>query len=142
MAFNWKDEWAIGNEKIDSQHKELIKTINTLHQACRSGEGFNVIDETMKFLLDYTVNHFNDEETLQRSVGFPDYRNHKEIHEAFKAQAVGFYEKLKSGTSKNVFLIQMSTAIAEWVVNHVTKEDKKIGEYLKAKSEQSGIPRV
>ena len=134
MAFIWKDEWSIGNEKIDSQHKELINTINILNDACHSGKGFNVIDDTMKFLLNYTVNHFNDEESLQRSIGFPGYRIHREIHEAFKAQATGLYEKLKAEGPNNVFILQMSKTIGEWVVNHVTKEDKKIGDHIKAKN--------
>ena len=135
MAFLWREEWAIGKEQIDSQHRELFKTVNSLIDACHAGRGFNVIDDTMNFLLDYTVKHFNDEESLQRQIGFPEYERHKKLHEAFKEQAVRLAEKVKTGHS-NVVVMQVSQAIGEWLVNHVGKEDKKIGEHLKARGRQ------
>ncbi|MCL1911639.1 MAG: hemerythrin family protein [Leptospirales bacterium] len=139
MAFVWKEEWAIGREQIDSQHRELFKTVNSLIDACHAGKGFNVIDDTMNFLLNYTVKHFNDEETLQRQIGFPGYRGHKKLHDDFKAQAMGLAAKVKAGHS-NVVIMQVSQTIGEWLVNHVGKEDRKIGEHLKERKKAISEP--
>ena len=133
MAFIWREELLVGDEKVDSQHKELFRIVNTLIDACHAGKGLDVVDDIMKFLLDYTVQHFNGEEALQRSVGFPDHQNHKGLHEAFKAHAKELYEELKAKGPSAVFVTKVNSTVGEWLITHIKKEDKKLGEHMKAK---------
>ncbi len=35
----WNDKLVIGISRIDNQHKELIRIVNELHEAMKSGKG-------------------------------------------------------------------------------------------------------
>ena len=132
MAFVWKEDLETGIEKIDFQHKELFKAVNGLIDACHDNKGFKVIDDTITFLLNYTISHFNEEEALQQKGGYPDYPNHKKLHEDFRTQAQELAEKVKVGHSIDV-VMELSRLIGDWLIKHIKKEDKKLGEYLKEK---------
>jgi len=133
MSLKWKDEWSIGHEMVDSQHKELVDAVSNFINAYYAGKGADVIGETMDFLLGYTVKHFIDEEALQWSSNYPDYQNHKNLHEAFKVKAKELSDKLKEEGPSKMLVMKINSTISEWLVNHIVREDKKIGEHLKAK---------
>ena len=137
MALKWRDEWEIGNDVVDAQHKELFHIVNDFSNAYYNGKGIDVIENTLNFLLEYTVKHFADEETLQWSSEFPEYEEHKKLHDAFKEKAVEMAEKLKAEGPSRVLIMRIISVVGGWLVNHVAKEDKKIGDYLNEKSRQT-----
>ena len=61
---------------IDSQHRLLLDTVNTLMDACSSGKGREQIQSTLTFLNDYVAKHFRDEERLQMQTSYPGYAEH------------------------------------------------------------------
>jgi len=134
MSFKWRSEFAIENEMVDYQHKELYRTLSDLVEAGYTGKDFDAIISTMNFLIERTVKHFSDEEALQQSINFPDYQNHKKSHEVFKLKAAELREELKAKGGGNALLMKTVSTIGEWLTNHIRKEDKKIGEYIEMKN--------
>ena len=61
MIYKWSDDLLTGNTQIDTEHKELIKAINDLLEACSKGKGRAEIEKTVKFLSSYTKTHFTNE---------------------------------------------------------------------------------
>ncbi|MDR2598643.1 MAG: bacteriohemerythrin, partial [Oscillospiraceae bacterium] len=96
MLYVWSDELATGNVMIDTQHKQLIKMVNDLMEACKSGHGRAKLSSTMQFLIDYTIKHFADEEKLQHQHSYPDFANHRKLHEAFKVTVLELDKELKA----------------------------------------------
>lgn len=131
MAYAWKKEWETGNATIDSQHKELIKAINDLLEACAVGRGRNQIKNTSKFLLDYTKTHFSDEQKLQLKYGYPDYANHKKYHDTFVQVVKDINDELEKEGPTLVLVGKINTAIAGWLINHITKEDVKVAKHIR-----------
>ncbi len=41
----WTDEFSVGIESIDSQYKELVNMIKTLHNAIADGKATEILDE-------------------------------------------------------------------------------------------------
>ena len=64
MAIEWTEDLATGVNKIDNQHKELFKRINNLLEACNQGRGKNEVEKVIKFLDDYVIIHFSEEENI------------------------------------------------------------------------------
>lgn len=62
--FEWDDSLSIGNDKIDGQHKELIKRIDHLAQHILEKRGREKTNNTLRFMLDYSEDHFSTEEEL------------------------------------------------------------------------------
>lgn len=132
MAYIWKKEFETGNTTIDSQHKELINAINSLLEACSAGKGREEIKNTSNFLVDYTSRHFADEERLQLASKYPDYVNHKRYHEGFKKVTRDIALELDRDGATIVSVGKVNSAIAGWLINHITKEDVKVAEHIKA----------
>ena len=69
MAALWKEEYKVGIDKIDEQHRQLFDKIEQLLEIAKSGDKRSNQQKCMEiidFLVDYTVFHFNTEEALQR----------------------------------------------------------------------------
>jgi hemerythrin-like metal-binding protein len=53
---------ATGVQKVDEQHKELIRHFNEFHQAMAYGKGLATATSLLGFLAVYTETHFTCEE--------------------------------------------------------------------------------
>jgi hemerythrin len=132
MVYTFTKDLETGNDKIDTEHKKLIAAANAMFDACAAGKGRAYLNEAMKFLVDYTGTHFANEEKLQLSVKYPDYPNHKKLHEEFKRTCADLAAKisLEGATISNVGAL--NSAIGGWLLNHIRREDTKLGKYIEA----------
>lgn len=131
MAYAWNKNLETGNAIIDGQHKELIQAINELLDACSVGKGRTKIEETSKFLLDYTKRHFADEEKLQIQSRYPDYANHKKYHEGFVQEVNQIIAQLSTEGPTLVMVGKINNAIAGWLIRHISTEDVKVANHIK-----------
>ena len=70
-----------GNATIDQEHRELIRAVNKLLDACSEGKGRASMNETIQFLNQYVNQHFSHEEQLQKQSGYPGMPAHRIFHE-------------------------------------------------------------
>ena len=127
----WSKDYELGNDFVDSQHKRLFELVGNIGKSCLEGEDINTISETLDFLLQYTVQHFSDEEALQIKYNFPEYNYHKKLHENFEATVIGKVSEFKEKGSTKDLSDTINEFVIEWLVNHILKEDMKIGAYIK-----------
>ncbi len=73
MAFiEWNDTtYSVGVRQFDDEHKELVRLINELHAAMKSGRGRDVMGPTLNSLTRYVKLHFSREETIMGQHGYP-----------------------------------------------------------------------
>ena len=126
----WSKDYELGNEFVDSQHKRLFELVSNVGQSCAEGGDNSALSETLDFLLQYTVQHFSDEEALQLQYNYPDFENHKKLHEEFEATVKEKVEEFKASGSTKDLSETVSDFIIAWLVNHILKEDMKIKEYI------------
>lgn len=131
MAYPWNKNLETGNAKIDGQHKELIKAINELLDACSSGKGRSKIEETSKFLLDYTKRHFADEEKLQIESRYPNYLMHKKYHDDFVKEVKQIVDQLAVDGPTLLMVGKVNNTIANWLIQHISTEDVKVATHIK-----------
>ena len=79
----WSEKLSIGVDLIDSQHKELFLKINGLVAAIKDHTCKYKISDVIKFLEDYIVFHFSEEEAYMRHNDYPEYLRHKAQHNYF-----------------------------------------------------------
>jgi len=132
LAYAWTKDLETGNVTIDTQHKQLIQAINSLLDACGSGKGRDALGSTTKFLNDYTVKHFADEEKLQIQYKYPDYANHKRYHEEFKKVVANLTKQLRDEGPTVVLVGKINSSIAGWLLNHIRREDVKVAECIRS----------
>jgi len=129
-GFLWEESYKLGDEIIDSQHRQLFNLINSLLSSCINGDNEDVLKNALGFLVNYTIHHFNDEEALQKKCNFPEYENHKEMHENFKLTVYELVKRFEAKGSSFKLGSDLKSIVVKWLVNHILYEDKKIAAYL------------
>lgn len=134
MAYKWSDELLTGNNQIDTEHKELIKAINDLLEACSKGKGRAEIENTVDFLSSYTKIHFGREEVLQKKYNYPDYINHKKYHQTFIDAVESIRKKILDNGPSIVIVGEVNQKVGSWIINHIKREDVKVAAHIRNKT--------
>ncbi|WP_324824290.1 bacteriohemerythrin [Sinanaerobacter sp. ZZT-01] len=131
MALMWTQNLAVGVDLIDQQHKTWFEKADQLFEAGKQGKTSEYIMKMFDFLDDYTKTHFRDEEKYMLSINYPEYNTQKQLHTAFIAKLAELRKEYESSGTKISAVINSNQFILDWLVNHISKQDKKIGEFAK-----------
>ncbi|MBP2111043.1 bacteriohemerythrin [Paenibacillus silagei] len=135
---SWKDSYDIGVEKIDCQHRQLLVKLNDFFDACSNQQGKEKIEETLRFLKDYTVEHFGSEEQLMKDIDFPELTEHQKTHAEFVQTVLELEETIKTKGVSVLSTIKLNRTLTDWLINHIHKCDKLIGGCIAAKGNRAG----
>ena len=127
----WTTAFSVGVREIDTQHQELIRLINDLHDAMREGKGRSTMGEILKRLIDYTVNHFGFEEKLFAETGYPESLAHTAEHASLTREVQALALKYESGQS--VLSIEVMEFLRSWLTDHIKGVDKRYTAHLHSK---------
>ena len=127
----WKDEYSVGIETIDDDHKKLLTLINNLQTAVYypTGEAFE--RQALKELVDYTKYHFEREEKMMLDNDYPDFEPHKAQHEAMIGEVKSFCERYEKDRENTIQ--EMAEFLRSWLINHIAGTDQKYCEHLHAR---------
>lgn len=71
-VIEWSDRYKVGVERIDHAHQELFTIVNRLVKLLQDGGHDKwACEQTIKYLKQYTVQHFADEESYMVSIDYP-----------------------------------------------------------------------
>lgn len=130
MAFAlWDPSLETGNASIDKQHKYLFQLVNELHDAIIGGSSADAIGPALDKMIQYTINHFHDEEIYWREKKLPWLAHHLEAHKALTTHASEIQGKFKRGES--VLGVSLSKFLKDWLNHHIRGEDKRAIDYLR-----------
>lgn len=130
----WRDAYNVGVKKVDDQHQELVKRMNDFMDACAQQKGKEKVVETLVFLKEYTLKHFSDEEDLMRDTKFAGYEAHRREHESFIGVIDDLLNRVRNHGLSILTTIQLNRILVDWLLNHIQKNDAKIGEYIRNRS--------
>jgi hemerythrin len=120
--------YSVGVQAIDGQHKVLFDIINELHAAMMKGQAQNLTGPLLKKLADYTRNHFAAEEAAMASVKYPGLEVHKTKHRELVKQVEDYITRFEKGEiTLNLHLLNF---LRDWLTNHIQKVDKEYGPWL------------
>ena len=124
----WKEEYYMGVESLDEQHKELFEIANRIYSLLKNElilDKYNRIIEIIDELKNYTMNHFQAEEEYMKSIGYKRFLSQKAAHNEFleKMNSIDV-EKIDNG--HNEYLIGILDFVCDWLGQHIIKEDKLI----------------
>jgi len=133
----WLDDYNIGIEKIDKQHQKLAFLISKIKDDlmdvdCKTDEKYRerIIFSILPNLVEYTKEHFKDEEEFMKEINYPRLPNQQKLHEKFVNQIKDILVTLRSGKHYSSTFLYKS--LTNWLLTHILFEDRKIGEYYKS----------
>jgi hemerythrin len=123
-----------GVEKIDLQHKELIKRINDLLAIEERAASEAETRKTIDYLREYVVKHFSDEEQLQINSKYPKYEEHKQKHSLFVDDFSRFESEFAGKSHTIDFTMKLNSLLITWIVKHIKGDDVEFGRFYKAQA--------
>jgi len=136
----WKEEYRVGLDIIDEEHKRLLALINNVLAAnlCRTG---TVLErQSLDELLDYTEYHFQREEDLMLQHAYPDYEGHKAQHDQMRTQVKLYLKRYEEEKGREV-LPEVANHLKLWLLQHIAGTDKRLAPYVAERVGASGEPR-
>lgn len=126
---NWSPNLQVGVQKIDRQHRKIVCLINDMHMAMATGQTEKAVGPMLDGLKAYTVDHFATEEGYMEQFGYPDFENHKAVHQKFIGKVLEYEAALKGGSSSAANMKIMNFLIS-WVGQHILNHDKAFGPFF------------
>ena len=126
----WHSRYSVGNEMLDTQHREMLDTINTLYEHISAGARHINIIKTFKCLYQYANVHFREEEKAMQACDYPDLALHRAMHGIYIKRIDCFMEQFMYANID----IQYSVLpfLREWWKYHILRFDLKYMPYFKS----------
>ncbi|HRY05877.1 MAG TPA: bacteriohemerythrin [Hyphomicrobiaceae bacterium] len=128
VLLEWSEEFSVGIDLIDKQHKILIRAINLLAMAVEYNSSRELMGEIFVTLRDYTDTHFSYEEELFDRFSYPETEKHKAEHRSLLSQVVSLEQRWKSGDAE--VGPEVLKFLVTWLRNHIMGSDKRYSDFL------------
>lgn len=122
----WDESYAVGEEKIDSQHKSLFQFINKLNEDIVAGKPPAAFEHSLQFLADYAKSHFCYEESCMARYHCPAAQKNKEAHREFLEFYCAYEKKIKREGYIPRNIAELHHFIEDWIVRHIQKVDTQL----------------
>jgi len=126
----WSNDFMIGIDQIDREHKLIIDHFTKLYELMREGKGHTYYHELMTFLISYIDTHFSNEEKYHKEVAYPGIKEHIKAHRVFTNKIRSLVESSKDKTVSDQDLININIFIKQWLLHHILVEDMKVANYV------------
>lgn len=124
----WKDEYNIGIAEIDDEHRQLIATINRLHDELDGVDTRRTVIAFFKELQNEISAHFTHEETFMREHNYEELGRHKADHDHLLEELDDIKEAY--AFSEEVDSVELGLRLEEWFFRHFRTYDAKLHQML------------
>lgn len=124
----WKDEYCIGIDKIDNQHKHLFEIGNRAYDLLNDQfrlDKYDRIVEIIEELRQYTIYHFKSEEEYMQSISYKKFFSQKVQHDYF-IKKINEVDLSEIDENQDAYLNDLLAFVFEWILKHILEEDKMI----------------
>lgn len=133
--YTWDDSYSLGIPILDEEHKRLLDLLNKFLQSLHTEDEKSVIKSTFDKLLEYTNEHFTNEEAFMAKHKYPDLKNHKKEHTRLTKEVVQLNE-----SKKYIFSDNIADFLIAWLTDHILVTDKKYAKFILAREPDAGKP--
>jgi hemerythrin len=132
MEINRKP-FMTGIELIDEQHNAYLDLVENILKLCLEQNISNVdIQHEMDKVIKYSIEHFEEEENLMRSLNYPFYEEHLAKHNIFRNKLDAMLEELDKTEKIDYVNYQMRLGkwLVHWVGDQVRNDDMKLVNFM------------
>jgi hemerythrin-like metal-binding protein len=140
---SWSNDYSVSVSLIDNQHKKLVNLTNTLYTICgekNSAKRHTAFLKCVGDAVDYTGYHFGTEEVIMKKLDYPFYEKHYREHQDFVAKVVALTGDLEKSAAVNP--VSFVHFLKFWVLNHIAKTDKDMGNYIVQLRQKNALKNI
>lgn len=129
----WSDELCVGHPMIDNDHRRLIEIINEFLGNEGKVDDTQVLNNTLKSLIEYAKAHFTREIQIQKECGYPQVEMHEAEHKVLITQIKAMAKDLfvdKNRKIDKTALDDMRRILRHWLIDHIKNFDTHMREWV------------
>lgn len=128
----WSNEFALGIDEIDEQHKALVGMINALDASTHGDFSSDTVRRLLADLNEYVRNHFAFEERLMAGGGCSQelVTRHLGEHAYFRSVLKDLTNDFENGR-RNV-TVTLIEYLVHWLLHHIVVVDRAMANQLNA----------
>lgn len=126
--FVWENQYLLGNETVDQQHRELFRLANQLV----ASKDTQALAENIMLLYQHVREHFHAEEAFMKQHGYPEYQHHVQTHNLMLEKLLEFSRGISQQKRQE---LDVQGFMRDWI-NHIVDEDAAINAYFKIHKDQ------
>jgi hemerythrin-like metal-binding protein len=130
-TINWRDEFSVGVEEMDTQHKKLLAMINRLIEEQHTLTDPKTIADLLTAMTDYAREHFRAEEYLMAEYDYDRKTLQEKQHKEFIDKTVSFLSATNIGP--NILSNALLDYLGSWLVGHILTEDMQYKDFFRSK---------
>lgn len=126
--FQWKDQYSVGIDIIDEQHKKLFEIGNRAYELLKDEfcvDHYDGVVDIINELRDYTKFHFKTEEEYMLKINYSRYFTQKVAHDDF-IQKIYEIDFEQIDEDPKTYAEDLLTFVYEWISYHILQQDKLI----------------
>ncbi|MDP3837749.1 MAG: hemerythrin domain-containing protein [Methylococcales bacterium] len=124
--FVWQDQYRLGDEEIDEQHKDLFELANKLVASSNKNE----LNANIQLLYQHVKAHFAAEEALMKDIAFHGYKGHEKEHQLMLEKLTAINHKINNNNWQQA---DVEDFVDKWA-KHIVNSDMKLDAYVKKES--------
>jgi hemerythrin len=127
----WSDNYSVGVELFDEQHKRLIIMLNKMIKDPGATTSSETVSDVLTHMTSYAQEHFKSEEHLMIKHGYPHIEQHKSKHIAFKKKVT----ELCTATTYGIEAVPqvLLEYLQQWLTQHILNEDMEYKPFFEEK---------
>jgi hemerythrin len=122
----WSDDYSIGIEGIDRQHRMPFTLGKDLQTALDDGRAAQVFSMLLHTLERYVRDHFGFEEQCMALYNCPVAQQNRDAHTAFAAHLAAFQQHYAARGFNHVEACTLMAIIDEWLTDHICRIDVQL----------------
>jgi hemerythrin len=123
---HWRDEFRIGIEEVDHEHRELIATINRLAEAARGDA--DAVADFLGELHAQIAAHFALEEKVMKAHRYREFADHKADHERLLSEIRDIMDAAAAGGRYDA--AALGAELDHWFSGHFKSKDARLHQAL------------
>ncbi|MGB5345506.1 MAG: hemerythrin family protein [Woeseia sp.] len=129
MSFlKWKDEYSVGVQSMDDEHRHMIELINDVYEELRGHPDADSIEQFLGDVYHAIAAHFALEERLMREAAYAEYAAHKEDHEELLDQIRDMMDSVSRNGEQGLAMLEQR--LSAWFGNHFATFDARLHHQL------------
>jgi hemerythrin len=130
----WTNSLETGDDRVDEQHRMLFDKIQALRAAIVAKADHDHVVALLDDVIAIAHLHFDDEEALMASYGYPDLAQQRELHQRFREDIARMTADFRSG--EGTLPLKIAVFLHEWLTRHMKIEDRKIVDFIREVDQQ------
>lgn len=123
-VLQWRDDFSVGIEEVDYEHRELIDLIRSIQETLKDDAETGDIIDVLGEIYAQIAAHFALEEKMMKQTQYPAFADHKEDHETLLDDLRDIMDEVEDDGVLDE--AQLTDDLDRWFSDHFKTHDAKL----------------